>query len=109
MYSVCNRPCLTPREGTTNRSHTLRDINKVGEGRTEAHHEGRRSCPTRTRRGGLEEGRMGSRRTWPQICCSENYWGCWVALDECEYDPRTARPTQGIVVDADEDLVALCN
>jgi hypothetical protein len=31
-----------------------------------------------------------------------------VALDECNYDPRTAKPTEGTVVDADEDLVALC-
>lgn len=32
-----------------------------------------------------------------------------MALDECRYDPRTAQPTEGTVVDADEDLVALCN
>lgn len=32
-----------------------------------------------------------------------------MALDECEYDPRTAKPTEGTVVDADEDLVALCS
>ncbi|MCL2451251.1 MAG: hypothetical protein FWD17_20080, partial [Polyangiaceae bacterium] len=27
----------------------------------------------------------------------------------CQYDPRTAQPTEGTVVDADEDLVALCS
>jgi len=32
-----------------------------------------------------------------------------VALDDCIYDPRTAQPTEGTVVDADEDLVALCS
>jgi hypothetical protein len=32
-----------------------------------------------------------------------------VALDECKYDPRTAQPAEGTVVDADEDLVALCS
>jgi hypothetical protein len=31
-----------------------------------------------------------------------------VALDECKYDPRTAQPAEGTVVDADEDLAALC-
>ena len=51
---------------------------------------------------------MGSRLTWPQICRSHEFRGRWVALDECRYDPRTAQPTEGTVVDADEDLVALC-
>src|ERR1700722_10558795 len=53
--------------------------------------------------------RMGSRLTWPQICRSEEFQGRWVALDRCKYDPRTAQPTEGTVVDADEDLVALCS
>jgi hypothetical protein len=52
---------------------------------------------------------MGSRLTWPQICRSEEFQGRWVALDHCKYDPRTARPTEGTVIDADEDLVALCS
>jgi hypothetical protein len=52
---------------------------------------------------------MGSRLTWPQICRSDEFRGRWVALDECRYDPRTAQPTEGTVVDADEDLVALCD
>ena len=51
---------------------------------------------------------MGSRLTWPQIRRSDEYRGRWVALDECRYDPRTAQPTEGTVVDVDEDLVALC-
>ena len=52
---------------------------------------------------------MGSRLTWPQICRSDEFRGRWVALDACRYDPRTAQPTEGTVVDADEDLVALCS
>jgi hypothetical protein len=52
---------------------------------------------------------MGCRLTWPQICRSDEYRGRWVALDACRYDPRTAQPTEGTVVDADEDLVALCS
>jgi hypothetical protein len=51
---------------------------------------------------------MGSRLTWPQIRRSDEYRGRWVALDGCRYDPRTAQPTEGTVVDADEDLVTLC-
>lgn len=52
---------------------------------------------------------MGSRLTWPQICRNEAYRGRWVALDECTYDERTAKPVEGSVVDADEDLAALCS
>jgi hypothetical protein len=52
---------------------------------------------------------MGSRLTWPQIKQSDAYRGLWVALDGCNYDARTAQPVDGVVVDADEDLVALCS
>jgi hypothetical protein len=52
---------------------------------------------------------MGSRLTWPQICRIDEYRGRWVALDDCTYDARTAQPVEGSVVDADEDLVALCS
>jgi hypothetical protein len=52
---------------------------------------------------------MGSRLTWPQICRSDEFRGRWVALDDCKYDARTAQPVEGSVVDADEDLAALCN
>src|SRR5579872_7610402 len=58
--------------------------------------------------GEFKEEFMGSRLTWPQICRSGEFRGRWVALDRCKYDPRTAQPTEGTVVDADEDLVALC-
>jgi hypothetical protein len=49
------------------------------------------------------------RLTWPEICRNSDFRGRWVALDDCKYDPRTAQPTEGTVVDADEDLVALCS
>jgi hypothetical protein len=52
---------------------------------------------------------MGSRLTWPQICRSDELRGRWIALDECKYDPRTSQPSEGTVVDSDEDLVALCS
>jgi hypothetical protein len=52
---------------------------------------------------------MGSRLSWLQIQEAEEYRGCWVALDNCTYDVRTAQPVEGTVVDADEDLVELCN
>src|SRR5262249_25956955 len=52
--------------------------------------------------------KMGSRLTWRQICRSEDFRGRWVALDNCRYDQSRASPTEGDVVDADEDLAELC-
>jgi hypothetical protein len=52
---------------------------------------------------------MGSRLTWPQICRKDEFRGRWVALDECKYDPSTAQPAEGLVVDCDPDLVSLCS
>ena len=51
---------------------------------------------------------MGSRLTWAEIRQSDEFKGRWVALDNCTYDPRTAQPLEGSLVDADEDLVELC-
>ena len=51
---------------------------------------------------------MVTRMTWPEIQRSDEYRGRWVALDNCRYDARTAQPVEGIVIDADEDLVELC-
>ena len=51
----------------------------------------------------------GNRLTWPQIRLSDEFRGRWVALDHCRYDSRTAQPVEGVVVDADEDLVELCS
>ncbi len=52
---------------------------------------------------------MGSRMSWPEIRQSVEYRGRWVALDNCQYDGRTAEPVEGTIIDADEDLVALCS
>jgi hypothetical protein len=50
----------------------------------------------------------GSRLTWPEIRQMGDFRGRWVALDHCRYDQKTAQPIEGVVVDADEDLVELC-
>lgn len=52
---------------------------------------------------------MGYRMSWPEIRINDHYRGRWVALDDCTYDSRTGQPSSGSVVDADEDLVVLCN
>lgn len=48
------------------------------------------------------------RERWADICEREDLRGRWVALDDCEYDGAGDRPSWGVVVDADEDLAALC-
>ncbi len=48
------------------------------------------------------------RMTWDEICSLEDYRGRWVALDDCAYDASTGRASEGAVVDADDDLVELC-
>ena len=45
--------------------------------------------------------------TWPEIKQHLQFQGRWVALCDCVYDTEH-RPVSGEVVDADEDLVALC-
>lgn len=49
------------------------------------------------------------RMTWNEICEREDLRGRWVAIDECRYDEVTGRATEGLVVDADDDLAELCN
>jgi len=39
---------------------------------------------------------------------SAEYRGRWVALDNVKFDGRSNRPAEGVVVDADDNLVALC-
>jgi hypothetical protein len=51
---------------------------------------------------------MMTRMTWPELCRSEKFKGVWVALDNCRYDQATRQPIEGDVVDADEELAALC-
>ncbi len=48
------------------------------------------------------------RMTWPQICKTQQFKGLWIALDNCRYDEDTLKPTEGDVVDSDEELSALC-
>lgn len=50
---------------------------------------------------------MNGPMTWSEL--SDEYRGLWVALDRCRYDEATAKPVEGTVVDADENLVELCN
>lgn len=45
---------------------------------------------------------------WSELIASDEYRGRWVALDQCRYD-AAAKPVEGTLVDADDDLVALCN
>ena len=49
------------------------------------------------------------RLTWDEICRRKDLRGRWVALDSCCYDENTGRATEGSVVDADDDLIQLCN
>ena len=49
------------------------------------------------------------RMTWSEICLNGEYRGRWVALDGVRYDEATAKPVEGAVVDADNDLAELCN
>ncbi len=49
------------------------------------------------------------RMTWNQICSQSEFRGRCVALDGCRYDETTAQPTEGVVVDVDDDLVELCH
>lgn len=51
---------------------------------------------------------MGSRMSWPEIRQSGEFAGQWVALDNCKYDAKTAEPLEGVIIDADADLVELC-
>ena len=49
------------------------------------------------------------RRSWSEICSQGEFRGRWVALGSVRYDELTAKPTEGTVVDADDDLGELCN
>ncbi len=52
---------------------------------------------------------MQPRMTWPELCHAAELKGKWVALDNCRYDNATLQPTEGDVVDWDEELVELCS
>ena len=48
------------------------------------------------------------RMTWEEICRNDEFRGRWIAMDECLFDESTGRATEGLVVDADDDLAELC-
>ena len=45
---------------------------------------------------------------WPEYRHAAELKGQWVALDNCRYAHDSLQPIEGDVVDADEDLAALC-
>lgn len=49
------------------------------------------------------------RLTWSELCRQPECHGCWVALRDCRYDARTGQAVEGVLVDFDEDLAALCD
>ena len=49
------------------------------------------------------------RMTWTEICRSDDLRGRWIALGECSYDEATGHATEGLLVDADDDLGELCS
>ena len=49
------------------------------------------------------------RMTWNDICSNDHFRGRWVALDDCLYDEVSGKPKAGAVVDAEDQLVALCS
>lgn len=55
------------------------------------------------------ERRAMSTMSWDAICRHEDFRGRWVALDQCRYEETSGRAMEGMVVDADDDLVELCN
>lgn len=46
---------------------------------------------------------------WSDLLNDSEYRGMWIALDSARYDSSGRNPVDGIVVDADEDLAALCS
>jgi hypothetical protein len=47
--------------------------------------------------------------TWDQICGNQDFRGRWIAVEDCAYDEQTGQATEGLVVDADDDLAELCS
>jgi hypothetical protein len=50
--------------------------------------------------------RRGTRVLWSDLCQNGSYKGRWVALDSVRYDGGV--PVEGVLVDSDQDLAALC-
>jgi hypothetical protein len=51
----------------------------------------------------------GARMSWQEICACGQYRNRWVALDGCRYDHETKQPSEGTVIDVDDDLAELCS
>ena len=49
------------------------------------------------------------RMTWEQICRDEELRGRWIAMDDCCFDEASGHALEGLVVDSDDDLAALCS
>lgn len=49
------------------------------------------------------------RMTWNEICQNEDFRGRWIAMGDCSFDESTGHATEGLVVDADDDLAELCS
>jgi hypothetical protein len=50
--------------------------------------------------------KRGSRILWAELCKDGEYKGRWIALEGVRYDSGV--PIEGVVVDTDDDLAALC-
>lgn len=50
-----------------------------------------------------------ARLSWTEICAKQQYRGRWVALDDPNYDGASRTPSEGTVVDVDDDLAELCS
>ena len=50
--------------------------------------------------------KLGARVLWSDLCRDRHYRGAWVALTAVRYDEGA--PVEGVVVDSDTDLAALC-
>ncbi len=51
---------------------------------------------------------MGIRLPWPEIRRRTEFQGQWIALEHCVFEAQTSEPTEGEVVDSDENLGELC-
>jgi hypothetical protein len=45
---------------------------------------------------------------WSQLVANDETRGRWVALDDVRYDELSREPLDGCLIDADDDVAALC-
>jgi hypothetical protein len=48
------------------------------------------------------------RRAWSELRNHEGYRGRWIAFADVRYDELSREPLDGLLVDADDDITALC-